>query len=169
MWDTMIASPQHLGTRMKMSKLIKAVWIVLALISVARAQTAQHNGHFSKFKAVEAYEIRPGILMMPRYAQDGGVCEIGLEPLHYMPDQVKTNPSLSRETIDQIVDELAPADERGPRTKLFGGRDVTELGGLTVTTVVEDENVSVQIASRDRSNPSDYVAVVIRWKNRRCR
>lgn len=148
-----------------MSKLIRVAWIALLLFPAAEAQ----SDHFPQYKSVEAYEIRPGILMMPRYAADGRVCEVGLEPLHYTPEEIHSNPSLPRQAIDQIVDELAPAAERGPRTKLFGGRDIIELGGLTVTTVVEYENVSVQIASRDSSDPSEYVAVVIRWKNRTCK
>jgi hypothetical protein len=60
-----------------MPKLIKVAWIAFILLPVAKAQTDQHNSHFSNYKAVEAYEIRPGILMMPRYAKDGSVCEVG--------------------------------------------------------------------------------------------
>lgn len=148
-----------------MSKLIGVIWIAVLLFPIASAQ----SDHFSKYKAIEAYEIRPGILMMPRYAEDGRVCEVGLEPRHYTPHVVKTNPSLPRQMIDEIVDELAPAAERGSRTGLMGGKDIILLGGLTVTTVVEYENLSVQIASRDLQNYLEYVAVTIQWKNRKCK
>jgi hypothetical protein len=29
----------------------------------------------AKYKAVEAYEVRPGILVFPTYSEDGEVCE----------------------------------------------------------------------------------------------
>ena len=124
---------------------------------------------FSKYKTVEAYEIRPGILMMPRYTDDGRVCEIGLEPLRYTPKEIEVDPSLPRQTIDQIVDELAPAAERGPRAKFFGSADAILFGGVTASTNVYYENVSVFMESRGVSNPSEFIAVVIRWKNRQCR
>jgi hypothetical protein len=164
-----------------MSKLIRVAWIAVLLFPAARAQ----RDHFSKYKTVEAHEIRPGILMMPRYTDDGRVCEIGLEPLRYTPEKVNIDPSLSRQTIDQIVDELAPAAERGPKTKLFGGADAILYGGLTSSTNVDYENISVEMVnrggpykivrrrvsnkSRGASDPSEYIAVVIRWNNRHCR
>ena len=33
-----------------------------------------------------AYEIRPGVLVMPRYAQDGQVWEVGMEKRRYSPN-----------------------------------------------------------------------------------
>jgi hypothetical protein len=40
--------------------------------SVAGSQT---EDQFKRYKAVEAYEVRPGVLMMPRYDSGGQVCE----------------------------------------------------------------------------------------------
>jgi hypothetical protein len=163
-----------------MSKLIRVAWIAVLLFPVARAQ----KDHFSKYKAVEAYEIRPGILMMPRYTDDGSVCEIGLEPLRYTRKEIEAKNFLSRQTIDQIVDELAPAAERGPNTTQFGGDEIL-YSGVNAWTNVYYENVSVQMVNRGgpykivrrhvsrksqgASDPSEYIAVVIRWKNRQCR
>jgi len=123
---------------------------------------------FSKYKAVEAYEIRPGILIMPRYSEDGQVCEIGLERAHYSLAKITLDASLSRSEIDQIADELVHANERGPRT--FGnlGDLVMEDGGALVT-VADYERVSIQIYGSDSPKSGEgNVAATIRWKTRKC-
>jgi hypothetical protein len=51
--------------------------------------------------------------MLPRYASDGRVCEIGLEKKHYSPDLIRHG-DLSRKEIDLIAEELAPSGERVP-------------------------------------------------------
>jgi hypothetical protein len=61
-----------------MSKLFGLVVVAMFLLPTVNPA----HEKFAKYKAVEAYEIRPGILMMPRYSADGQVCEIGLEKLH---------------------------------------------------------------------------------------
>ena len=88
-----------------MSKLIASV--VAGILLLPALNTGRER--FAKYKPVEAYEIRQGILMMPRYSADGQVCEIGLEKLHYSPEMIRVDSSLSREEIDQIFDELARA------------------------------------------------------------
>jgi hypothetical protein len=127
---------------------------------------------FTHYKAVEAYEIRPGILMMPRYSSEGQICEIVLEKRHYSPEVVRLDSDLSYKEIDQIFAELVPPDERGPRAKGFERGDLIELGhSLTITA--EFEKVSIQIVSKELSarrhtiNVENVVAVV-RWKNRTC-
>jgi len=130
------------------------------------------SGRFSKYKTVEAYEIRPGILMMPSYSDDGQVCEIGLQKLHYSPEMIRLDSSLSREEIDRILEEPVPADERGPRSKDFK-RELITIVGPEMTTDTEYENVSIQIhshvlhASR-KSEVVDDIAATIKWKNRKC-
>ena len=129
---------------------------------------------FTKYKAVEAYEIRPGILAMPRYSKDGQVCEVGLEREHYSPELIRLDASLSREEIDKIADELAPVDERGAKTKGLTERDLILRDGGSFTTLIDYENVSIMIygaelPSRHRSQVvQDGLAAVIHWKNRKC-
>jgi hypothetical protein len=149
--------------------------IVLAGSSILLFLAAKpQSDWFSKYKAVEAYEIRPGILMMPRYAEDGQVCEIGLERRHYTPEMIHLDSSMQRTMIDQIVDELAPVSERGPKTNLFGGREIAMMAGGGMTTVVDYENVSVQLFSsiifgkKGISSIDGNVAATITWKNRKC-
>ncbi len=151
-----------------MSKLIGLACAVVLLVPGAKLQTDQ----FSKYKTVEAYEIRPGILMMPRYSADGQVCEIGLERRHYSPEVIRLDSTLSRKEIDEIVDELAPASERGPKEGGLLG-DPALIAGGSLTTSETYENISVEIYSE--LSPSgkleiaeENVAAALKWKNRKC-
>ena len=152
-----------------MSKLIGLGFaVVLILFPVNPAQET-----FAKYKAVEAYEIRPGILMMPRYSTDGQVCEIGLEKLHYSPETIRLDSSLSRKEIDQVFDELVSADERGPSSKDFAGTLMTQ-SGHSLTTNIDFQNVSIQIygdastAAKGKTTVDEVVAT-LKWKSRKCR
>jgi hypothetical protein len=132
------------------------------------------NERFTKYRAIQAYEVRPGILMMPRYADDGQVCEIGVQRLLYTPEKITLDPTLSRTLIDQIVDELAPVSQRGQRTEKAGAGDLILQSGNSVVTNTEYENVSIRIYSdapqssdRDETVVEDLVATIT-WKHRKC-
>jgi hypothetical protein len=129
---------------------------------------------FAKYKPVEAYEIRPGILMMPRYAVDGRVCEIGIQKLHYSTAVVQLDSGLSQNEIDQIFEELVPADQRGPKSTNTAGDLITQSGGGLITTI-DYENVSIKIygatspGTHKRDITANDVAATLKWKNRTCR
>jgi len=152
-----------------MSRLIGLVCTAILMLLVATPQGVK----FSKYRTVEAYEIRPGVLMMPRYSEDGHVCEIGLEKRHYSPQEINLNSILSRKEIDQIFDELVPPDERGPKSSDFGA-DLTVQGGGSITTNIGYENVSLRIFSEQLPSSSrreiviNDIVATIHWKNRKC-
>lgn len=139
---------------------------------ILSANSAQDR--FVKYKSLEAYEVRPGILMMPRYTADGRVCEIGLEKLHYSPEIIRLDSNISEEEVNQIFDELVPPDERGPKAKDQVG-DLITLAGQSLTTLVDYEKVSIQIHGKRLSNDRrkgivvDQVAATLKWKDRPCR
>jgi hypothetical protein len=151
-----------------MSKLIGSVAVVLLLAVVNPAREK-----YAKYKSIEAYEIRPGILMMPRYSADGQVCEIGLEKLHYSTEKIMLDSSLSRQAINQIFDELVPSDERGPRPQNPIARGMDYLSGNSWVSDEEYENVSIQIyggasSASKTGTTADGVAATLKWKNRKC-
>ncbi len=152
-----------------MSKLIASV--VAGILLLPALNTGRER--FAKYKPVEAYEIRPGILMMPRYSADGQVCEIGLEKLHYSPEMIRVDSSLSREEIDQIFDELAPSADRGPKpTGLLEQGRIDFLGNSMIRNE-EYQNVSIQIYGTLAVNDNggftgDEVAATLKWKKRTC-
>jgi len=152
-----------------MSKLIGLGFAAALLLPSANPV----NEKFAKYKAIEAYEVRPGILMMPRYSADGQVCEIGLEKRHYSADKIRLDSSLSRKEIDQIFEELVPAEERGPKITDPLGTLITQ-SGQSLTTNIDFEKVVIQIygaaspAAGKGGITVDEVAATLKWKNRKC-
>ncbi len=69
---------------------------------------------FANYKAVETYEIRPGILMMPRYSADGQVCEVEFQRRHYVDGEVYLGSTIPHETTLKIIDEIVPGSEERP-------------------------------------------------------
>ena len=127
----------------------------------------------AKYKAVEAYEVRPGILMFPTYSEDGEVCEIGLERRHYSWEIIRLDSTLAREDIDAIVDELAPASERGPKSQNPLDRLMLVVGpGRTAFEQYENITVEIEggaIINSQKKSTFDDVAAVIIWKHRKCK
>ena len=68
---------------------------------------------FNRLHAVETYEVRPGILMMPIYSNAGEVCQIILEKRHVSLNGIDLDAEMSGEEIYKIFDEVAPKEERG--------------------------------------------------------
>lgn len=127
---------------------------------------------FSGLKTVEAYEIRPGILVMPRYAADGQVCEIGLQKRLYSPERVNVDDDLSRDEIERAFDELVPVSERGPKLPGFRAHPMSQVGN-TITTSTEYEHVSLEIVgkvmpSKRHEVVEKTVVAIIHWKDRKC-
>jgi hypothetical protein len=129
---------------------------------------------FEKYRKVEAYEVRPGLLMMPRYASDDQICEIGLQPLMYSPELIRVDSGLSRKEIDQILDELVPAGERGSPSKSPSDSLITE-GGQSMVTSMDFENVVIHIygatapSRRKGAITTNEVVATVKWKKRTCR
>ena len=151
-----------------MSKLIGSV---AALLLLAAANPAREK--FAKYKAVEAYEIRPGILMMPRYAADGQLCEVGLEKLHYSPEKIRLDSGLSPKEIEEIFAELAPSAERGPKPTGVFEQGMSTFSGRGMVSDEEYQNVSIQIYSALSLDgkaiaSGDEVTARLSWKNRKC-
>jgi hypothetical protein len=153
-----------------MSRLVGFALSAMFLLLITNKQSDQ----FSKYKKVEAYEVRPGILMMPRYAEDGQVCEIGLERWHFLPQEIDLDSDLLREKIDQIALELAPANERGPRPKSLLERGMIDLMGNSMVSSDEYENISIKIygpilptSKADEIDTANIVATIT-WKKRKC-
>lgn len=125
------------------------------------------NEQFSKYKRVEAYEVRPGILMMPRYAIDDQVCEVAIQKGYYVNGMIQYDSTLPRGIVIQIFDELAPAAERGPLTINDELGRLSLYAGNSVTSFLDYKNVSLDV-SRATSSADDIVAV-IQWKGRSCK
>jgi len=153
-----------------MSRVIGLLGTALFLLVVGKAG----EGKFSKYRAVETYEIRPGILMMPNYSGDGQVCEIEIERRHSSPDGINFNSGLSSTEINEIANELAPANERGIKPAKLLEQGTTNVTGNTMVTNEEYENISIRIyrttfpSSDGRKTVIGEAFAKIIWKNRKC-
>jgi len=117
-----------------MTKLVGVSCLLALLLLPAKPL----NEQFSKYKRVEAYEIRPGILMMPRYSANGQVCMVLLQKDHFVKGVDDLDSTLPRrETIIQLFDELAPPAERGPATVNSELARLSMYSGPTVTSLLE--------------------------------
>jgi hypothetical protein len=132
--------------------------------------TGQSNP-LTKYKAVEAYEIRPGIIAFPKYAGDGQVCEVGFEKRLYSPEKVTLDFAMSRGEIDAVVDELAPASQRGIRSRrsIKGLNTITGIGHA-MREIEDYENVTVRLETTfARSAENEATVVIVAWKARVCK
>lgn len=156
-----------------MTKFVGIILATLIMLITLNATTTTEQ-RFANYRRIEAYEVRPGILMMPRYTADDKVCEIGLERLQYSPTLIRVDSGLSREEIFQILDELVPVDERGKPSRDTVGNLVTQ-SGQSVTTKIEYENVSIRVygvtlPSKHKNEIAvNEVVATVKWKQRSCR
>ena len=143
---------------------------VLVCAALAMSLSGGSPPEFSKYRKVEAYEVRPGVFMFPTYSSDGQVCELALERRHYSGEAINLDPTFSREEIIKLIDELAPISQRGPLTMGVGTEYLSERSGGAATTFSEYENVSIHIygwSSNSCARGGD-VAAAVRWKKRKC-
>ena len=147
--------------------------IFAVLLGLSTSATGQ--GGFEKYKKVEAYEVRPGILMLPSYTADNQVCEIGLQTLMYSPELITLDADLDSKEIDSVLAELVPMDERGKPTDTIPGSYRSVEMGPGLETIKEFENVRIKIHYRlfkpkhENEIAMEQVAVVVTWKSRVCR
>lgn len=163
----------------------------LAFLAVsAWGQTAADLA--AKYPSVSAYEVRPGILMTAKYAADGRICELVLEPRHYQAgDGVDLEVVFPSELEKQVIDELVPPVERGEPIHRWSKKEPKDswldpdsymAGGVSYYKR-SYENVSIEQhgyyrchdnqttkktdGKLDCSEGGDEV-VVIRWTKRTC-
>lgn len=148
-----------------MRRLILLACSLIFTLSLARSQSDK----FPKYKPIEAYEILPDVMMMPRYSPDGSLCEVAVQREHYLNGKVYLDASLTEEEINRAFNELAPPDERGQLIQTLGSNSLSFYIGNGVTTYKEFENVSISTLGKSTppSEEGDVVAV-IRWKGRSC-
>lgn len=153
-----------------MTKALFSAGVALAALFVAQSA----HDRLSRFKTIEAYEVRPGILMRPQYTSDGQFCEIALEKLHYSTGIIRLDPTLTSTEVHEIADQLVPDDERGPKPKNLLEQDSTDYEGLSAVTSEEYENISIQTyraiegASKGTITLGKIAAATITWKHRTC-
>lgn len=128
---------------------------------------------FKKFRAVEAYEIKPDVLMVPTYSTTGEVCRIVFEKRHYSSKASKPidlDGEMSHEQILEIFDDLVPTQDRG-RLSLGNGKieEFSTRDGPSILTMRVYENVSLEMYGKvTEIGDQKYFGATIRWEKRDC-
>jgi hypothetical protein len=142
-------------------------YLLVMFAACAWGQTAADIS--AKYPVVNAYEVRPGILMTTKYAEDGQVCEMVLEKRHKTVEKTDLGSTIPHEVVRQLLDELVPAVDRGKRTKRYlRGDSESTISGNIELTESEYENVSIEILGSLSPGASGDVVVTIDWKKRTC-
>ena len=141
----------------------KSCFTLSAMILTAFLSNGQSSDNLSaRYAVVSAYQVRPGILMTAKYAEDGQVCEMVLQR-HYTPDQTDADSTIPAKLEAELIEELAPAVTRGPAISRWLKNSFV-AGGVTHTER-DFENIQVEI---DGTVSAGDKIVVIHWKKRTC-
>lgn len=145
---------------------------LIFLLMFGAVATAQDS--FSKHKKIVGYEVRSGILAIPRYTASNDICEIGLERLQNTSKLIRLNAELSRDEILQVFDDIVPLTQRG-RLEKDSDTFIERFGQnsqMTVTT--EYENIILTIFEIEfldekmKGGAMKPVAATVKWKSRTC-
>jgi len=104
---------------MKLKFFPVALFGLFAVLSATAQTSSDLQAKYGK--PLEAYEVRPNILLAVEYTTDGQILEAVIEPRHTekQPENnsysVTAFSSLSSEVVAEILDELIPSVERGKR------------------------------------------------------
>jgi hypothetical protein len=145
-----------------MKKEMLTLLVILTGVVPSYSQTAAELS--GKYPAILSYEIRPGILITPKYAADGQVCQISFERRHVTRSGVYLGSSISERLATEIAGELAPAAARGKALSI----GATLTTGVTEQQVSDYENVSINFSSLVSRPDHGIVTGLILWKNRSC-
>jgi hypothetical protein len=106
--------------------------IPLIGLVIAGSQSQSSTELSTKYPVITSYEVRPGILMTPKYSADGQVCQMSIERQRATRSGVMMDSFMSAELVKTIVDELVPHSERGPAR---GGSAAIISTGVTTQSV----------------------------------
>src|SRR5271157_107410 len=158
-----------------MMKLIASI----CLLAFAFGQTGDR---FREYRAVESYEIRPGIIITPRYTANHEVCKISIQKSHYSNNTVYSDVTMSKTQILSMFDELVPREERGQSLSTDSpGVDTTEFDDYNFWKLFRYENVFLEMHGRVPTGThekkkwinmpderQEYDVAVISWTKRQC-
>ena len=95
-----------------MSRTVLTLLFLFATITTAAQTTSDLTARYGDPDA-EQFVVRPGIMVMARYAEDRTACEMLIEPKHSIQRPNDKEQSMAPRTVSRIIDELIPESERG--------------------------------------------------------
>ncbi|MGB6386081.1 MAG: hypothetical protein WBD25_20285 [Terriglobales bacterium] len=144
-----------------MGKVSIAVLFMLSFAPSSRAQTAANWQ--MKFTHHEVYEVRPGVQVAARFAPNGLVCEIRLEPSYFSKNTVNLSFGIDRDAINSILEDLVPSSERGKEDRTDPDDGVSLGLGQISEEIHSYLNVRVHVLSSH-----DTTVAYVHWRHRNC-
>ena len=120
-----------------------------------------------RYPRLYVFAVRPNMTLTAKYASDGQVCEMVLEPRHWDGEKFLLLPTLSEDDTIGVVEEVVPLSERGSRSKDVFER-LSAFTGQAFSRAYHYEKITVEVAGNAREAPSGITAAVVRWQNRPC-
>ncbi len=139
--------------------------IVFIALCVPRSDAQTQAQLEQKYPKLNAYLVRPNILLTAKYASDGQVCEMVLEPRRWTEKEIVLVSTLSEEETIGVVEEVVPESERGNR--LTNPLPSTVAGG-SITTTYDYEHISVCFFGSAREKGAADMVAVVTWRKRSC-
>jgi hypothetical protein len=138
--------------------------VLLSALTLAAGQNA--SGIKAKYRYIVSYELRPDVLMTPRFSPDGAVCEMVLEKRQRTDDaRVTFDAGFLPEEITELTSELVPESERG---KNISDRLNSTIAGSLILTEYKYENVTIRVYGVVQKEPGGDRVIVIAWPKRSC-
>jgi hypothetical protein len=94
-----------------MSRAVLTLLFLCSIITTAQT-TSDLTARYGDPDA-EQFVVRPGIMVMARYAEDRTACEMLIEPKHSIQRPNDKEQSMAPRTVSRIIDALIPESERG--------------------------------------------------------
>ena len=114
-----------------MTRLARSLFLLAVFLNIP-------SDRFARYRPLASYETKTGIQILPVYSERGPVCEISIERRAYHDDRVSVKPTISKDEVLSLFDQLVSPVERGdPAWKLPEKTEFTEVdGGTRVRQIV---------------------------------
>jgi len=138
--------------------------LLLTLVAAGLGQTSADLT--AKYPHVTAYQVRPNVLMMARFAADGQVCEMTLEKRQKTDTRIVFGDTFSETEVRSLMDDLVAENERGRNlTPALNG----EVNGGFMTEEYTYENVLIHVDGITRpAGAAGNRVITITWRKRPC-
>src|SRR5581483_8665125 len=90
--------------------MVKTCILLLALIVTAWGQTSADLS--AKYPHFTAYKIAPDLLMTPKFAADGQVCEMAIEKRHLVDNLLDSVTLFVEREVRDVGESIVPEKER---------------------------------------------------------
>jgi hypothetical protein len=147
-----------------MNQRLFALLLALGIAVPALGQTAADLS--AKYPSRSVYEVGPDALITAKFAADGKVCEMMVEPRRNQKQEIALGHLFSQERMKELIEEVVPEAERGKRTHDSRDGSIVALGQFTIAYFIY-KNIKVEVYGTIGNPVQDEIAIIT-WRNRTC-